>query len=448
MAKCVQCGRQIAGFGFGKPVCKWCRMHAAAQRGEEPEDARQAVMPAPWVRRENAHFITKAIFGINVAVFLGMALAGISIMQPSSAELIAWGANWGPDTFGGQWWRLITYNFLHIGILHIALNMWCLWSLGELAESLYGSWMFAAVYMVCGISGGMLSKVWHFGGVSAGASGAIFGIAGALIASYKLGEFALPQAHIKATLSSIVSFAGYNLVLGAISGFTDNAAHIGGLVAGLIMGGLIAKAAPDSRQIVRRIVILLIVLAPVAAVGQWMTRTRGFLVHLYRGETAMEEHKPDQAINEFQAATRLQPNNFEAHFNLGRAYYDQKKYAEAQAEFRRSAELNRRDGRPYMGLGMAFHQQQNCAAAIQEYQTAISLMPNLESANYDLGLCYADLKRYDEAIAALQRELQVSGDDRRTLVALADAYDAKGMKKEADETRQKAAQLQLQNNED
>ena len=242
MAKCVQCGRSMASLGIGKPVCKWCRQHAAAQRGEEGPDVRQAVMPAPWIRREHTEFVAKVFFGVNAAIFLGMALAGVSVTEPTASQLIDWGANWGPLTFGGQWWRLLTNVFLHIGILHFALNMWCLWSLGAVAESLYGSWTFAGIYLVSGFAGSLNSKFWHFGGVSAGASGAIFGVAGALIASYTLGEFSVPRAAVKQTLSSLISFAGYNLVLGAFTTFTDNSAHIGGLVAGVGMGALIARA--------------------------------------------------------------------------------------------------------------------------------------------------------------------------------------------------------------
>ena len=145
MAKCVQCGRNRAGFGFGKPVCKWCRMHAAAQRGDEPEDARQTVMPVPWARRDSGAFVSKIIFALNSAVFLGMVLAGISYLERSGRQLVDWGANWGPLTFGGEWWRLISATFVHAGIIHLGLNMWCLWSLGGMAESLYGSWTFAGI---------------------------------------------------------------------------------------------------------------------------------------------------------------------------------------------------------------------------------------------------------------------------------------------------------------
>ena len=144
-------------------------------------------MTVPWAKRStNQTLVTHALVGINAAVFLGMALAGISITSPTTQQLVHWGANWGPLTLSGESWRLFTCMFLHIGVIHIAFNMWCLWDLGALAESLYGHWTFASVYLISGVAGSVASVAWHPGTVSAGASGAIFGIAGALIASFYL----------------------------------------------------------------------------------------------------------------------------------------------------------------------------------------------------------------------------------------------------------------------
>ena len=89
----------------------------------------QRVEPAPWVRPQSSSMaVTQAIFGINVAVFIAMALAGVSMLDnPSGQDLVHWGANFGPLTVGGQWWRLLTCVFVHGGLLHIGFNMWCLW---------------------------------------------------------------------------------------------------------------------------------------------------------------------------------------------------------------------------------------------------------------------------------------------------------------------------------
>ena len=186
---------QSSFLTFGKKICQWCVQHEAAQRGELPEDAVQPVMTVPWAKRStNQSLVTHALVGINAAVFLGWRSPEFPSPVRPTQQLMHWGANRGLLTLGGEWWRLFTCMFLHIGVIHLAFNMWCLWDLGALAESLYGHWTFASVYLISGVAGSVASVAWHPGTVSAGASGAIFGIAGALIASFYLGEFSLPRA--------------------------------------------------------------------------------------------------------------------------------------------------------------------------------------------------------------------------------------------------------------
>jgi membrane associated rhomboid family serine protease len=277
MANCTRCGRQLPGFSFGKKICQWCVQHEAYQRGEIAEDARQPVMHTPWVRRatQPAIGLTQMIFGINTAIFLGMALAAGNLMEFSPQELIRWGGNWGPLTLNGEWWRLLTCVFVHGGILHIAFNMWCLWNLGELSESLYGRWTYAAVYLICGIGSSLTSVFWHPGTPSVGASGAIFGLAGALIAAFKLGEFSVPRAALSGTLRSLGIFVVFNLVIGAGMGTTDNAAHIGGLITGLIVGALVALIAPQHDRDSMRIVIFLAMILVLGGAAIELARYHG-----------------------------------------------------------------------------------------------------------------------------------------------------------------------------
>ncbi len=112
--------------------------------------------------------------------------AGFDNMSPDLA--IRLGANYGPLTLSGQWWRLLTSMFLHFGFLHIAMNMLCLWSLGTLAERLMGRAAFLLLYFATGIAGGLLSLAVHPQLVSAGASGSVFGVAGGLITYLPLEE--------------------------------------------------------------------------------------------------------------------------------------------------------------------------------------------------------------------------------------------------------------------
>lgn len=265
MANCVQCGRKMPGLTFGKKICQWCAQHEAAQRGEIVEDARQPVMAAPWARRhESGITLTQVLLGANVAVYLAMALASGSAVDFAGLDLRPWGANIGRYTIFGQWWRLFTYMFVHGGILHIAFNMWCLWDLGALCEMLYGPWTYAGIYLMTGVGAGVASVAWNPFVASVGASGAIFGLAGALIASFYLGEFSLPDIAIKGTLRSLLVFAAFNIFFGTVMSGVDNAAHFGGLGVGLILGALIAKLAPQRDRPLRRVAVILVVALGVA----------------------------------------------------------------------------------------------------------------------------------------------------------------------------------------
>src|SRR6266436_1939406 len=272
MANCIRCGRQLPGFTFGKKVCQWCVQHEAAQRGELPDDALQPVIRKPWVGRgESTISLTHIIFGINAAVFLGMAFASgspLAFLNPlqefSTPETLHWGANLGVLTLSGEWWRLLTCVFVHGYLLHIAFNMWCLWNLGELCESLYGRWTYLAVYIISGVGASLASVMWNPYRPSVGASGAIFGLAGALIAAFKLGEFSVPRSALSGTLRSLGAFVVYNLIFGAIIPGIDNTAHIGGLVTGLIVGALIALLAPRQEQAPRRVAVFLVVIVGLA----------------------------------------------------------------------------------------------------------------------------------------------------------------------------------------
>src|SRR6202034_179539 len=275
MANCIRCGRQLPPLTLGKKICQWCVQHEAAQRGGLADDAPPPVMAAPWVRRESSISLTHILFGANVAVFLAMAFASGSVMDFPGEVTVRFGANFGPLTLSGQWWRLLTYMFLHGGLMHIAFNMWCLWDLGTLCESLYGRATFAAIYLITGIAAGLASVGWNPGVLSVGASGAIFGLAGALIASFYLGEFSLPSVAIGGTLRSLLIFAGFNLFFGGMFGGIDHGFHLGGLVSGLILGALIARVAPDYAKPMRRAGVILFVVLLVASSGFGIQRWRG-----------------------------------------------------------------------------------------------------------------------------------------------------------------------------
>jgi rhomboid protease GluP len=197
------------------------------------------------------YFVAPTLIGLNAAIFALMALLGVPLFnltdrQPTGLglQIFALGANYGPATLGGQWWRLLSSTFIHGGIVHLAFNMQCLWQLGKLTERLYGNWAFLALYILSGLGGSVASLWWNPGTLSVGASGAIFGVAGGLMGFLYMGKLPLPRAATRSILSSTMIFVGYNLLYGFTSTGIDNAAHIGGLITGALAGALLTRPLP------------------------------------------------------------------------------------------------------------------------------------------------------------------------------------------------------------
>lgn len=179
------------------------------------------------------YFITPILININLALFILQACTGVNVFEPDTQSLLNWGANLRSVTLAGQWWRLVTCCFLHIGIFHLLLNMYALVYVGLLLEPILHKTRFAVAYILTGIAASTASLAWHDNTVSAGASGAIFGMYGVFLAL--LTTNIIEKSTRKALLTSIAIFVGYNLVYG-MKGGIDNAAHIGGLLSGIVIG--------------------------------------------------------------------------------------------------------------------------------------------------------------------------------------------------------------------
>ena len=211
---------------------------------------------------------TYLLMGINVAVYAAMfaygpvpgllrqgALSGVLTAPFDVDTLLRFGATASELVQRGEWWRLVTGAFVHVTLLHILLNMWCLWNLGVFGEPLLGKRGLVAVYLLTGTAGMLLSFAWSVlsgqPGLVAGASGAVFGIAGILIVLLSNRRLSVPWEELKKLRGQVILFAVLNLVLGMapsvismgpaspLSNYLpriDNSAHLGGFVSGLALG--------------------------------------------------------------------------------------------------------------------------------------------------------------------------------------------------------------------
>jgi rhomboid protease GluP len=180
--------------------------------------------------------ITYTLLGLCVFVYVGTALGTDQWSGLDGPSLVRLGSNFGPYTTDGDWWRLVTSMFLHGGLLHLAFNMWALVSFGRLVERLFGSSSYALVYLIAGVAGSLGSVIWNPAVNSVGASGAIFGLLGALIAAQVRSDGSIPINILRPLRNSSLVFTGFALLAGLRSGAVDNAAHCRGLAAGFLLG--------------------------------------------------------------------------------------------------------------------------------------------------------------------------------------------------------------------
>jgi rhomboid protease GluP len=186
-------------------------------------------------------WVTPVLVALNVIAWLGSVALGADFMNPKSDILLALGGNYLLATLQ-QPYRLVTAMFLHAGLVHLAFNMWALWDMGKLAERFYGNSQFLLIYLLAGIFGSLASL--FFGAkvtVAVGASGAVFGVAGALAAGVFTKSNKLPPRLVSSMRTSLLSFIGISLFMGFTIANIDNAAHIGGLVSGFALASVLAE---------------------------------------------------------------------------------------------------------------------------------------------------------------------------------------------------------------
>jgi len=252
-----------------------------------------------------------------------------------------WGANIGPLTLSGQYWRLFTAGFLHGGFLHIALNMWCLWSLGRLSERLFGRWQTFAIYMVTGVGGALLSIAYKPERAELGASGAIFGLVGAVMAGVKFGDLNISTGEKRAIFSSVVSFAVLNFILGmqtgSIFGNVDNMCHLGGFVTGLLIG--LPMGAFARRNKVWQVVTLVVTSAVLFAGARELIQTRGTEAQKDLARSAAEHGDPAAAAY-LREYIKNNPEDQQALTSLGYYYVLTNQSDKAIEVFQRILKLN------------------------------------------------------------------------------------------------------------
>ena len=272
---------------------------------------RRVGMNAPSsLTHRNRPLATMALLAANAAWWITAELVGST---RDSLSLLDFGANYGPLVAGGEYWRLLSSVFLHIGIMHLVLNSLGLLIYGMLLERAFGSLRFTFIYLASGLAGSTASFVANPLAISAGASGAIFGLLGALAACFLTGRGSLGRGS-RRDAAGIGVLVAINLAWGFMVPGIDNWAHIGGLVMGFALGGVLASGSESHsvytrlrrsqrHDVVRdRSLGVLVALPPVALLllaGVWLG-SGGVAGGLGRAERLLEEQQYTEALSEVQ----------------------------------------------------------------------------------------------------------------------------------------------------
>lgn len=316
--------------------------------------------------------ITYILIAINVLVFFLVEFNGGST---STLNLIEYGAKYNPYMLDGQWWRMVTSMFLHIGYLHIMMNMLALYYLGIAVEGIYGSSRFLIIYLLAGLTGAAASFAFN-PQVSAGASGAIFGLFGALLFFGIIHK----KLFFKTMGKNVLVILGINLVFSFTVPVVDVGAHIGGLVGGFLASMFVHL--PKNKQIGKQVIgfVLYAVLfagllttgilndkihynsAIQLGIAQELVQKENYTeaskvltktikntddnqshLYFYRSYIFIKQGKLHQALVDLKEVIKLDPSYAEAHFNLALVYYDLNDQEKALDEAEKAKKLKPND---------------------------------------------------------------------------------------------------------
>jgi rhomboid protease GluP len=349
----------------------------------QPQPVRRVALPLATPR------LIWMFFAVNVLMFLVETLLGGST---STATLVRLGAKVNTLIALGQYWRLVTPMFLHIGLGHIVVNSYALYAIGPEVETLYGHARFLTIYVLSGIAGNVMSYAFT-PNLSAGASTALFGLIGAQLVFYyrerqRLGAFGQQR------LITIVGIIIINLFIGMSGAGVDNFGHLGGFIGGVLLGWLLCpvyeieygwdgQALVQDRNSLRRElpgVFLFVVLLIVAASVVTLREVGRPEVRLEQGAAAFESGNYAAALPLLEQAASDLPEDTRAHYLLAAAYFNLKRYQEAAPAFERSLELAPDLADAHFYLAVSYLQLDRRSDALPHLRQYLTLAPTGENA--------------------------------------------------------------------
>ncbi len=329
---------------------------------------------------------TWVFLGLIVLIWLVMTAAGGS---ENSQVLVRFGMKVNPLIVMGQYWRLLTAMFLHIGLAHLGFNGYALYILGQDVERVFGHVRFLIIYLLAGLFGNLASFAFN-PNPSAGASGAIFGLIGAMGVFWWRYRDAFGPAG-RRQLYNVVAVVVINLALGLGSSGIDNWGHGGGLLSGAALGWLLGP---------RYVVMITPQGRPLSITDTNSLGRRWWVVPMAVAVL----------VGGVALAVAVQSGSPEVHFVQANRYLATGDYPAAVREFKAGLERDPTTATGWFGLGLAYSRQEDHASAATAYEQAVRLQPDLAPARRNLGYTYVLLGRRQEAIDQLQKFITLSRD--------------------------------------
>ena len=363
------------------------------------------------VQRRFWPVVTLVILGINVVAFLITTFAGGST---KTDVLLDFGASFSPYFRRGEYWRLVMPMFLHIGWLHLIVNSYALFILGPILERVYGYGRFTLLYVATGMGSSALSMSLSRN-IAAGASGAIFGIAGAMLVAVYFHRDVIPRRWGRALGRGILPFIVVNLIFGFWFRGVDNWGHLGGLLSGMALAALIPPPEYDlapwsgSARASQAVIILpvIVVTLAMASTAQHYASSRDVTRLLREGVRLRSAHQDAEALERFRAAAQRSPRDERPHEMMGALYLREQQFDKAIQEYSEAVRLSPGAPEAQLALGVAYRMKGDLGRAQQAFEAALGKNPTTAEGQRLLADLYAEQKLFSEAIQHYKDALQI-----------------------------------------
>jgi membrane associated rhomboid family serine protease len=414
-------------------LCATCRKGLEASE-TLVEGSQRSIAQQPRLRLTATHILLL----LNLLVYIAM---GLPAHPPSHAQLVTWGFSWGPLTLGDQWWRVLTSIFVHDGLIHLLANLCCLWLIGRTAERILGSWSFVALFLLAGAAGETLTLAVNPEALSGGASGALFGVIGALLVNLPgkvVGRISWP----KARFVLLLAFVFFSMYADAGDRSVNNIAHIGGLLTGLVLGVVLMRRSMEAAPMRKRAFACgLVVLVLFTVIVRYRN---GYVVPLGAAVEAVDDNRLDDAARFANRVLEQHPQDPAANTLLGGIYIQKEEYKRAEPLLRAAVAADPQNRSALYLLGLVYLRTGRFDStldittkllklrAVGEKERGLFADAVNAKGEFELaGDQYLSLDRYDEAINAFKSALKVDPANSRAKQGLIRAYRAKGMTSEA-----------------